>query len=196
MAIVTLSEYKAYREIDSGDTQYDSRLSPLIAGVNTEIERYCGRTFALSTYTEKLNGKGTDTVIVSNTPLNSVTSVKLLFGDGTSYTYPSSSYTFEAATGVIRLASDYFLTDIRFSGPEESRLSALPNFPDGLQNIEVVYSGGYSAAPDDLKMAAFRLIDFQSNAIGIRDSVNKKLSPLTEFEFKKAILAPFRRYSV
>jgi hypothetical protein len=32
-------------------------------------------------------------------------------------------------------------------------------WPDGFQNIEIAYNAGYAAAPDDLKLAIYKLID-------------------------------------
>jgi hypothetical protein len=42
--------------------------------------------------------------------------------------------------------------------PSERRWGDLPGFPNGHQNLQVVYVGGYSSMPNDLKFAMYQYV--------------------------------------
>lgn len=204
MALCTAAEYKAWRGVTSAD--YDTLYGTLIDTATAEVERMCGRTAggfesANAPFTEKFDGDGTQTLRVSNGPISSITSVK--FGNATQTTLDSTSYTHDSKRTVLLLprSSGGFMQRDDWGQPSIGNGGS--SFPEGFQNIEVVYSGGYAAnaIPDDLKLVCFRFVDHYadsrghdmeklSQAIG---NTNATMKSTIEFRERMAdMLAPWR----
>lgn len=173
MAITTASEYRTNwaTGVPSSD---DTRTTAIISAVSRLAERICGRTLTASgatsfesgTYTETFSGEGHESIQLSNTPITSITSVTQTAGDGsTLYTYASTEYKVSLTSGEIQLSPvsrGRFNVDdfgIAEGDPITSVTGTSPVFPQQFRNITVVYVGGYSTIPDDLKMAIWRLVD-------------------------------------
>jgi uncharacterized phiE125 gp8 family phage protein len=156
VAIISTAEFKTFRGISA--STYDTLIGLLIGAAQAQAERYCDRTFDTATFTEKYNSSGTNTVVLRNTPITSITSVSLITPDGDTAAIDSSAYTVQLDSGVVKLASNlYGWTVIEDMDASERRWGDLPGFPMGHQNIQVVYVGGYAsnAMPSDLKMAMY-----------------------------------------
>lgn len=192
MAITTNTEYKTWAKI-TGSAD-DAVITILISSASRMAERLCGRTLTTSgatsfesgTYTEVFNGNGCESVQLSNTPIASITSVTLLAGDGSTLnTFDATDFKFNPTTGELALTPVYRGRLARV-GPDgwysDSAMGdtwSSPAFPDQFRNVSVVYVGGYSTVPDDLKMAIWRLVDLfmatrgqdptvKSESIGVR----------------------------
>jgi len=167
--LITTSEYKTWANITT--TAYDSIIGTIVSGVSTEIRRWCGRDltsgFESATRTEKYDGNNEQTINLIEWPVSSVTSVKVYASDGTYETLDTTSYRVDATGGVLSrvdpIKARYPVTAF---GTVQATFSVQPWFPDGFDNIEVVYTGGYATIPDDLKMAAFRMADLHFSARG------------------------------
>lgn len=173
MAIATTAEYKVWAGI-SGST-YDSVIAVVIAGVQSEMETYCGREFDYNADTQDLyDGTGSDTLVIRNAPITSNnTTIKLVDALGNVLmTYPASSYKIDLNTGVTRLVSSVTTWQYRdndTAAPVYVGTGDHPCFPDGHRNILVTYQGGYGDAqsgssyrmPDSLKLALYKLVDMQ-----------------------------------
>lgn len=133
MALITLLEYKDYKDIKTPNA--DLKLEPLIEFVNTFIETYCDVKFASTVVTGALvtSDNGVD-FLVPNIPLISVEKVSV--------------------NGVELLATQYTVdTDV---GVVESTTY----FPYTRNAIEVDYTYGYATNPKDLMVAAFELVSY------------------------------------
>lgn len=176
MAIATTAEYKVWAGI-SGST-YDSVIAVVIAGVQKEMEDYCGRLFDYQDdAVEYYDGTDTDYLVVANVPIRAIASIKVVANSGSAvptvlYTYPTTAYSFDQNTGVIRLlgGSDSFIYDDENgigAAPAFERAATSARFPAGYRNIQVSYDAGYGASPaqavmpDSLKLALYKLVDMQ-----------------------------------
>lgn len=155
MPITTVSNCKAFRNIDASNQEHDAELQRLIPAVQTWLERECERSFDQGTVTEFFNGTDCrDRLILSQPPLVSVTNI----WDDPSRLYltplDSSRYVIDdAEAGVIRLDG---LT-----------------FQVGLRNIKITYIGGFATMPQDLEEAAIEMVwaarmKGDQNLVGVR----------------------------
>jgi len=124
---------------------HDTLLGNLITQKEKQIKVFCGRDFEQTTYNSNdenslYDGDGTDTLLLRQFPIVSVTS---LFDD------PDRSY---GASSQIS-SSDYMI----YANEGKIVLDGL-TFTRGRQNIKVVYSAGYSTIPEDLKSACEMLV--------------------------------------
>ena len=147
MAILTLNTYKQIKSITSSDR--DQSIEQAIKAVNAFIPSYCNRYFTeyyATDKTEYFDGTNTNEIYPEVYPIVSVTSVKTSSDGGATYDTTLAEYT-------------NFVVDIK-----NSRIvSTNTYFVDSiipLNSVEVVYKGGYSKVPDDLKMAAAHLVEY------------------------------------
>ena len=147
MALFTISEFKEAEGI--GVATYDALLTNLANRATTALNRYARRILEATDYTEELDGTGCPRVIVANSPINSVTSLKVTSDrDFTITAVDPTTYVFDRS-GVITLLPTAQLT-----------ILALTNqaiFWKGIRNVQVVYNGGFAAVPEDVKHAAILL---------------------------------------
>lgn len=85
------------------------------------VERYCDRVFALTEWSVKVDGNGTDTILLPQWPITEVSSVEI---------------------------DDEAVTDYEQDG--DSRLYREDGWPAGRKNIAVEFTAGYASLPDDL----------------------------------------------
>lgn len=164
MAVITAANYKAYAGI--GDTSLDARLAVLIPCLQDEVERWCGRLFDTASFTEKIDGSGSDTIAVRNYPITSIASITLLYPDANTSVYASTDYGFSTKEdGRIWLLGG----GARRSGLDEDgnpvtpSFGTSPNFPEGRDNLSVVYVGAYGSGaatvPPSLQFALYKTLD-------------------------------------
>jgi hypothetical protein len=148
--LITVQEYKDAEGM-RGDNN-DDRLAILVPQVSELAKKYCGTSFIdfySSTKTETFNiiDNYTSVVVMSETPLNSVTSVK-------ERDNPSAAYV------TLTNNTDYYIdtnSDSIFRIDSDGNRKP---FKKGFGAIEVVYNAGYSATPSDLKLALFDLVKY------------------------------------
>lgn len=132
-ALCTRKEVKDYINIKGDDNTVDNLLNDLIGRISTAFESFCGRPFISASYTEYYDGDGSNMLFVDKYPLTSIDSIN----DDTSWSWGAS--TLIAATNY-RIADErYVILDTTLS--------------KGNQNVKIVYTGGYSTIPADLKQA-------------------------------------------
>ena len=147
--LITVQEFKNAEGI--AGNKDDQRLAIIVPQVSDLAKKYCGTSFVdfySSDKTEVITVKDnyTTTIITSESPLISVTSVKERTGYGEAYqTLTTGNYEY-----YVDIASDSIIrtTD---SGGEKYWAS-------GVGSVEIQYKAGYSAAPADLKLALFDLV--------------------------------------
>lgn len=206
MAIITVALYKAWAGIT--DSSLDTQLALWVPQVEGVAEDYCNRKFSQATYTESLDGTGSQWLFLKNAPIGSITSIKEKDTSGTQTTLNASEYRFDpdnaSRSSVCRLSSQ--TSYYRGETPDN------PVWTRGCLNYEVVYQGGWAegAAPASLNGALYRMIDFQRD-----DALRRKTGSIVgakseslgaysytlmdvgeRFDEVRQLLAAFRRPSV
>lgn len=135
------------REIGSlaeADAEY---LAHLVDAASTAVERYCKRTFALTSHTaEYHDGGGRTAIFLDNFPLGELVSVTVIEAGGAEVEIDGDSFRMNDGTGEIRFKRDS-------SG-------AYTCFPRGFRNIKVSYTAGFAPVPEDVTEAAAQLAAF------------------------------------
>ncbi len=140
MPITTVANCKAFRDIESGNTDHDAELARLITAVQAFLEQECGRTFTQGTFTEYYSGtEWQDRLLVAAPPIISITNI---------WDDPLRVY-------ATPLASSLYVIDDAEAGV--IRLDGL-TFQKGLRNIKVTYVGGFAEIPGDLEEAAIEMV--------------------------------------
>src|SRR3990172_1770369 len=111
-------------------------LGAFLNAASQAAERLCDRVFTRGTFVETQDGYYSRSIFVRNTPLVSITTIKIKDSSGNVTVYANTLFRFTPSTGEIRW------------NPDESGY-----FPDGFQNVEVTYVGGYDPLPFDLQSA-------------------------------------------
>ena len=154
--LITLQQYKDFNGLES--VKNDARINAIIDNVSQLVKNYCGSSiidYASSAKTEYFTIKDSlvDTIILEESPLISVTSVQERESQSDAYVTlitenSDSSGKYEY---VIDTTTDSIL-----------RTSATGQkvWKKGIKAVKVVYRAGYSATPEDLKLACFDLIKY------------------------------------
>lgn len=146
--LVTVQDYKDAEGLTGAKD--DDRLNILVPQISELVKRYCGTSFVdyySTDRTEVVNiTENTSVIIVSESPLVSVTSVKERTG-------PTEAYT------TLVVNQDYYV-DTTFDAVRRVTGNGSKNFQKGFGSVEIAYRSGYSAVPSDLKLAVFDLITY------------------------------------
>lgn len=128
--LTTTAAFKQYLNI-TGTTD-DAQIAFLVTAVSELIANTLNRDVGTQTFTETYDGSGNRRQVVSNYPITSVTSVRV---DGALQ---------QAATGVLSAGYRFDRFSVFFN---------LSVFPEGIQNVQLVYVAGYTTVPPDLAQA-------------------------------------------
>lgn len=149
--LITVQEYKNAEGIVN--QKDDNRLDVIVPQVSDLAKKYCGTSFidyysSARTETFSIHDNYTSTIIVSESPLVSVSSVEERTGYAESYSTLSTSnyeyYVDTAADAIIRTTT---------SGGKGYWAS-------GVGSVRVTYTAGYATTPKDLKLALFDLVTY------------------------------------
>lgn len=191
MALITTSEYKAYAGIS--DTSFDSFLNVAIPAAQKIIERICGRPyggFESASQTEFWDGSETRCYYVKCWPITAVTGVYEVDSDGTTTEIDSTSYVVSPDTKAIcRSGSRMVAIGAGLNDVDRAfavnQTGIYPQFVEGCKNYKVVYTGGFTTVPDDLKWACYRVVDdMVSNR---RQPTNIKSESIGDYSYTKGI---------
>jgi len=148
--LITRDDYKTYKGIDhfKDDTKIDALLSPISSLVKT----YCGTSFIDHYSSDKveyfdIQDTQSTELFLTESPLVSVTSVKEREGIGSDYSTLVNNNDY-----YIDLEHDRLY---RIDGDISSK-----SWAKGFSSVEVTYKAGYSATPQDLRLAIFDLITY------------------------------------
>lgn len=122
-ALTTLETAKDHMGIEVSDTTWDNRIKFLINGFSEFIEAYTGRGFSKGTFIQKLDSYGSGKIYLRTWPILSITSIKI--------------------DNVAVSAGDYLSYD-----DEGAILYRGGAWPNGDQNLEIEYVGGYVLPKD------------------------------------------------
>jgi len=147
--LITLASYKEAEGLST--PKEDLRINALIPSVSQLVKTYCGNSFVdfySSNKTETFNiDWGTYIVQLTESPINTIVSVQ----ERQSY---SGSYA-TLTTGAYEYALDTKTDSIL-----RTNSSNYQNWARGVDAVKVVYTAGYSAIPDDLKLAVIDLVTY------------------------------------
>ena len=154
--LVTLQQYKDFAGLQG--VQNDARLNVIIDNVSQLVKTYCGTTiidFANSDKTEYFNiaDDYVDRIILSESPLISVSSVQERENQAQSYT------TLITENSDSSDKYEYMIDTVTDSIVRTNSTTDIP-FPRGRKAVKVVYRAGYTSTPEDLKLAVFDLIKY------------------------------------
>jgi hypothetical protein len=149
--LITVQEYKNAEGING--QKEDQRLDIIVPQVSDLAKKYCGTSFidhysSAKTETFTIRDKYTSTIIVSESPLVAVNSVKERTGYGETYqTLTTGNYEYYVDT-----ASDSIIRTTNSGGEKY--------WASGVGSVQIEYTAGYSATPADLKLALFDLVTY------------------------------------
>ena len=148
--LITTKTYKDYMKIDHNKD--DTKIGVLCTSISQLVKTYCGNSlvdYYSSAKTEYFSpdDKYTSEIFVTESPLNSVTSVAERDSITDSYTTLTANTHYYVDTEHDRI--------FRIDGEK-----SIDYFPKGFASVKVIYTAGYSAVPNDLKLAVFDLITY------------------------------------
>lgn len=149
--LITVNEYKDAEGL-RGEKD-DDRLAVIVPQVSDLVKKYCGISFLdyyssdkVETFTIRDNH--TSTIIVSESPLVSVTKVEEREGYSDSYTeLTTAKYEYYADT------EDDAIIRTNENGNEIS-------WKKGVGAVRITYRAGYASTPKDLQLALFDLVNY------------------------------------
>ena len=154
--LITLQQYKDFAGL-TGVTM-DARINVIIDSISQLVKNYCGTSIiddyssAKTEYFDILDAK-TTRVMLDEGPVRTVTSVSERESQADSYitliTENSDS------SGKYEYIVDSMTDSIIRTSEEVDKA-----FPKGRKAVKVVYTAGYSACPEDLKLAIFDLVKY------------------------------------
>ena len=130
----------------------DSKIDILVASISQLVKTYCGNAIvdyysSAKTETFDIDDTYTSEIFVTESPLNSVTSVQERDSIADSYTTLTANTDYYVDTEHDRI--------YRIDGEKSTKY-----FKKGFASVKVVYTAGYSAVPTDLKLAVFDLVTY------------------------------------
>jgi hypothetical protein len=154
----------------------------LLTAAESAVKRICGRQFVRQTVTEFLDGNGLQAISLRETPIQSITSVYLdtsgYYGQGTNSPFGSTTLLTAGADYFLKIDNNLGTSDCGLlyrTGkvwPSSMNYVQYNNIPrlTGINGpafgaIKVVYSGGFSCVPEDIKQAVFGIVQDRKGAI-------------------------------
>lgn len=144
---ITASDYDYFL----WDYNKDNLIERNINSISGMVSKYCNRKFIADTYSEFYKGFGRQKLVLNQYPINAITSVKVdsaVLTAGTDYVTSDQTYLNE---GII-FKNDGWSWNGYITG-----LVGEPTAP--LDNIEVIYSAGYTLEPESSRTLPFDLED-------------------------------------
>jgi len=144
---ITCASYRYF----AWDYSKDKLLERNINSVSSMVSKYCNRNFIADTYTEYYKGSGRQRLILNQYPVNTITSVKV------------DSAALTAGTDYVTADQTYLDQGIIFKNNGWTwfgYLTGLVGEPTApVDNIEVVYSAGYTLEPEASRTLPYDLED-------------------------------------
>ena len=154
--LVTLQQYKDFAGLQG--VKSDARINTIIPQVTQVVKNYCGSSIvdyyssAKTEYFDILDDR-TSRIMLDESPVNTVTSVSERESQADSY--------ITLITGNSDNSGKYeYIVDSSTDSIVRTNDSATKYFPKGWEAVKVIYTAGYSATPEDLKLAVFDLIKY------------------------------------
>lgn len=154
MGLITLAEAGNVVGADETSSEFSGVATQLIAAATAAVNKYCDRDFEWAERTEYHDGRGLDWLYVKNAPITDSSGVETR--DTTDLTvWDDIGRDYE---DLDKVDSD----DMVIADPEHGLIRFVngESLSDGVQNVKVVYYGGYKAAdiPQDVRQACILLV--------------------------------------
>ena len=151
MSLCALADVQGY--IGNTDAALVPILTTLVANASAFIERYCGRTFELGTYTETRNGNGATAMYMRQGPLVSVQGVTV---DGVAIPAAPDAISY----GFVFDEHKVYVRGYARVSPSApgTMIGSVGSFRRGIQNVVIAYTAGYASIPLDLNQACVELV--------------------------------------
>lgn len=150
--IVTTADIKAFLNIPTTDTSFDTQLGLFVDAASQMIVNRIGPVAGSPTYDEWYDG-GSPSIVLRHTPVQSITSITESYGSSAVYTLTAQVLDSGSVGGAYGYSGDLS------RGLLTRRVSGIAtHFAAGLQNVHVVYVAGYATVPADIEQAAKLLI--------------------------------------
>jgi len=188
----TLARVKQDLNESGVDTDRDTVITSMIAGVTRRMQDWMSRDIVQGTTTEKLSGHSRGALHVTHYPITTITSLSEASTDLTEGT------DFESI-GPDLTAGEIF----RLSGGEQSKWAF------GRRNVAITYDHGYTSVPESLENAATALVvvkwfETVQSAKGWRGMSSKGVDPAASTAYDKDVwlrevipaMAPYRRAAI
>ena len=147
--LITLASYKEAEGLTT--PKEDLRINALIPSVSQLIKTYCGNSFVdfySSNKTETFNiDWGTYIVQLTESPVNAIVSVQ-------------ERQSYDAAYETLTTGAYEYALDKKTDSVFRTSSGSYKNWAQGVDSVKIVYTAGYSAVPDDLKLAVIDLITY------------------------------------
>ena len=149
--LITVNEYKDAEGL-RGEKD-DDRLAVIVPQVSDLVKKYCGTSFVDFYSTDKvetftIRDNHTNTIIMSESPLVSVTKVEERTGYSDSYT--------ELTTAKYEYYADLEDDAIIRTNENGNEIS----WKKGVGSVKITYRAGYASTPKDLQLALFDLVNY------------------------------------
>ena len=154
--LITLQQYKDFAGL-TGVTM-DARINVIIDSVSELVKNYCGTSFVDDYSSNKteyfdIHDSETTRVMLDEGPINAVSSVSERESQADAYVTlitenSDSSGKYE------------YIVDTMTDSIIRTNENVDKSFPKGRKSVKVVYTAGYSACPEDLKLALFDLVKY------------------------------------
>ena len=154
--LITLNQYKDFAGI-TGVGQ-DAKLNVIIPSISQAVKTYCGTSFVDYYSTNKveyfdIKDNGTTAVMVDESPLVSVSQVQERQSQADAYVTLITENSDSSGKYEYVVDTD---TDSIFRTTDSTDKA----FPKGRKAVKVTYRAGYSATPQDLRLACFDLTKY------------------------------------
>lgn len=151
MALTTTAELKTHLRI-SGASE-DTFLDQVRLGVEAAVLRYLGRSIESAEATEYYDGSGRESLVLRRRPLTAIATLHL----DQSGRYGQLSGAFASSTLLVE-GTDYMLPRVDQTEGNGGRVLRINDvWPHVRGCIKVKYTAGYTAVPEDLKLAVLTL---------------------------------------
>lgn len=153
----------------------DTYLQNLITAASQFAIDYCGRNFASTERTQLYDGQGTDELLVKDTPVTAWGAVVVTDQwAGDSETYSSSDFISDLNIGLLKFAPTITNGQSRY-------------FVQGIQNVSVTYTAGYSTIPESLQQAVCDLILAMSTMTAYTGNPAMQAERMGEYNYSQRI---------
>lgn len=167
---VALADLKEHLDIDSTDISKDSFLTNKLNAAWRALVNYLGQDLTQTTYTEDYDGDKQPTLLLSQFPVISITSVYIDWAR----TWQVSPYTPDSTT---LIDPGTYFCDLK------TGLLTLFNgsvFGTGLGNVRVIYIAGYPIVPYDAKEALLQYTALNAQRAGTEGRAAQTLGGKSE----------------
>lgn len=154
--LTELNAAKRHLDIAHDDDSEDTFLDQLIKEVDAGVKSYLGRNVEQQTITNEYHdGHGRQVLFLREWPVTAVSDVRV---DAAGYAGQGTNSPFDSDSALTQ-GEDFFMRRTDESEHNVGELIRIGRgWQEGIGNIRVAYTGGYSTVPLDLELAVHNLI--------------------------------------